>query len=336
MGRVGGVGVVQVARSLRSAGRAGFAALSALSALALAQPLGAQWGVWPADSLLAAGRLAAAESAYYAAARARPQDAVVRAALGRYLAARGATRVGVVLLEEARRFGGDSTAIARALVPLYERLGDYAAIDTLRPRVIPPPAQQRAQWLSGRPPTASFRDSIVLVTYRPSGDGSGFGTVLLRLGRTELPAIIDPRVSGLIVPRPLARGLRQFGGRNSGIAVADALRLGGVTFANVPATVDAPDTKVRIGFDLLAAYTPTFDPRRGMLTLRRTERRASRSAAFDAANGGRIPVLFDGNGVRLLVGNRWQPSSAAMPAMLLATRRWMWDGRLGDVVLLGP
>lgn len=310
--------------------------LAGLSAFVFAQPLSGQWGVWPADSLLAAGRLAAAESAYYAAARARPQDPVVRAALGRFIASRGATRVGVVLLEEARRFGGDSTTIARSLVPLYERLGDYTAIDTLRPRVIPPPAQQRARWLSVHPSTASFRDSVVLVTYRPAGDGSGLGTVLLRVGRTELPAIIDPRVSGLVVPRPLARGLRSFGGRASGIAVADVLRLGGITFENVPAGVDAPDTKVRIGFDVLAPHMPTFDPRRGILTLRRAERRASRKSMAARAPAARIPVLYDNNGMRLLVGDRWQPSSAAMPAMLLATRRWMWDARHGDVVLLEP
>jgi len=38
----------------------------------------------------------------------------------------------------------------------------------------------------------------------------------------------------------------------------------------------------------------------------------------------------------MLVGERWQPMNAAMPAMLLATRTWMWDGRRGDIVLLGP
>src|SRR5437870_2911921 len=77
----------------------------------------AQWGVWSGDSLLAAGRLVSAESAYYATARANPRDPIARAALGRFLAARGATRVGAVLLEEARQFGGDSAAIARALLP---------------------------------------------------------------------------------------------------------------------------------------------------------------------------------------------------------------------------
>jgi hypothetical protein len=297
----------------------------------LAVPAHAQWGIWAGDSLLAAGRLAAAESVYYAEARARPRDPVARAALGRYLAARGATRVGAVLVEEARQFGGDSTSLARALVPLYERLGDFAAIDTLRPVVISAVEKRRARWLRDRPPRASFQDSVVLMTYRPTADGQGVGTVLLRLGKSEVPAIIDPRISGLVVPRPMARELRTFGGdMGTTAAVADGIRLGGIAFSNVPASVDAPDTKVRIGLDVLAPYAPGFDPRRGILTLRRVERRSQ------PRSGARIPTLFDSNGVRLLVGDRWQPSTAAMPAMLLATRSWMWDGRRGDIVLLAP
>ncbi|TMG81156.1 MAG: hypothetical protein E6H78_17360, partial [Betaproteobacteria bacterium] len=102
----------------------------------LGRPACAQWGVWPGDSLLASGRLAAAESVYYAAVRANPRDPIARTALGKFLAARGATRVGAVLLEEARFFGGDSLALARALVPLYQRLGDFAAIDSLLPNVL--------------------------------------------------------------------------------------------------------------------------------------------------------------------------------------------------------
>ena len=294
-------------------------------------PARAQWGVWAGDSLLAAGRLASAESAYYAAARARPRDPMARAALGRYLAARGATRVGAVLLEEARFFGGDSATLARALVPLYERLGDFAAIDTLRPSVISPVEKRRARWLRDRPSTASFQDSIVLLTYRPAADGQGLGTVILRLGKTEVPAIIDARVSGLVVPRPMARELRTFGDdMGTTAAVAETIRLGGIVFSNIPATIDAPDTKARIGFDVLAPYSPGFDPRRGILTLRRATRRST------PAVGARIPALFDSNGVRLLVGDRWQPSTASMPAMLLATRAWMWDGRRGDIVLLAP
>ena len=303
----------------------------ALSVSAPNRPLRAQWGVWPGDSLLAMGRLAAAESAYYAAARARPRDPQVRTALGKYLAARGATRVGAVLLEEARFFGGDSISLARALVPLYERLGDFAALDSLSPNVLTTSERRRARWLKDKPAHASFRDSIVLMSYRPTADGQGLGTLLVRLGKTEVSAVIDPRVAGFVVPTSMRRDLRTFGEtRGSAPAVADALRVGGIVFANVPATLGGPDEKARIGFDVLAPYSPSFDPRRGVLVLRRVERKSQ------PPMGTRVPALFDANGIRLLIGDRWQPTSGAMPAMLLATRAWMWDNRRGDVVLLSP
>src|SRR5690242_539028 len=86
---------------------------------------GAQWpgSIVQADSLFASARVSAAESLYYAASSARPRDAVARAALGRYLASRGALRIGAVLLEEARQFGGDTASIARSLAPIYASLG---------------------------------------------------------------------------------------------------------------------------------------------------------------------------------------------------------------------
>jgi len=295
-----------------------------------AVPAQAQGGTWPGDSLLAIGRVASAESAYYAAARQRPRDPGARAALGRYLAARGATRVGTVLLEEARQFGGDSAAIARALVPMYFQLADFATIDTLRPMVISPYEKQRVRWLRDHPSLAVFRDSTVVLSYRPTADGEGVGTVMLRLGKAQVPAVIDPRASGLVVPRSMARELRVFGQGDALVGVAEAVRIGGIVFSNVPARVDATDTKVRVGFDVLVPYSPVFDPARGLVTLRRAARRSA------PLPGPRVPVLIDANGVRLLIGDRWQPSTAAMPAMLLATRQWMWDGRRGDIVFLSP
>lgn len=288
-----------------------------------------QMGVWGADSLLAEGKLAAAESAYYAEARVRPRDPVARAALGKFLAARGGTRAGAVLLDEARFFGGDSAALARALVPLYVRLADYKELVALQPNVLTPAERQRARWLSIRPSEARLRDSVVILSYRAIGDGRGIGTILLRLGRTEFPAIIDPRVSGLVLPSSARRDVRAFGaqGRNS-LAVADTLRVGGVVFSNVPVLLGSPDESARIGFDVLAPYFPGFDPVKGVLTLRRVSRRSPSPVGI------RMPALFDDNGMRLLIGGRWHPSTAANASMLLASRRWIWDGKLGDVVLI--
>ena len=287
-----------------------------------------QMGVWGADSLLAEGKLAAAESAYYAEARLRPRNPVVRAALGKFLAARGGTRAGAVLLDEARFFGGDSAALARALVPLYVRLADYKELVALQPNVLTPAERHRARWLSTRPSEARLRDSVVILSYRAIGDGRGIGTIMLRLGRTEFPAVLDPRVSGLVLPSSARRDVRVFGaqGRNT-LAVADTLRVGGVPFTNVPVIVGNPDETARIGFDVLTPYFPGFDPVKGILTLRRVGRRSPSPVGI------RVPALFDDNGMRLLIGGRWHPSTAASASMLLASRRWIWDGKLGDVVL---
>ena len=169
------------------------------------------------------------------------------------------------------------------------------------------------------------------MSYRPTADGQGIGTLLVRIGKTEVSAIIDPRISGFIAPVSLRRDLRTFGETREGApAVAEGLRVGGIVFTNVPATLGPADEKARLGFDVLAPYSPSFDPRRGVLVLRRVERRSQPPV------GARVPALFDVNGIRLLFGDRWQPMSGAMPSMLLATRPWMWDSRRGDVVLLSP
>ena len=302
--------------------------LLAAALLLVALPIHAQWGLWPADSLLAEGRLASAESAYYAAVRARPRDPVARAALGRFLAARGGVKAGAVLVEEAQFFGGDSAALARVLIPMYERLRDYRALAELKPNVLSTAERRRAAFLANRPSEARLRDSVVLLSYRPSGDGRGLGTLLVRIGRTELPAMIDPRVSGLVVPSGIRKDVRVFGTHGGKtIAVADTIRVGTVVFTHVPVAVGNPDEAVRIGFDVIAPYYPGFNPSQGMLTLRRVDRRAS------SPRGPRIPALFDDNGLRLLLGNKWQALTTSMPAMLLGTRRWMWDWKLGDVVL---
>src|SRR5918992_5185085 len=93
-----------------------------------ARPLHAQGLLARADNLLRVGRMFAAETLYYYAVRRAPRDPVARLALGRYLAARGALRVGAVLMEEARYFGGNAKEIGAYLAPVYARLGDWKAL----------------------------------------------------------------------------------------------------------------------------------------------------------------------------------------------------------------
>ena len=304
----------------------------AVLALVLARDASAQWGNWVADSLLAEGRLASAESAYYAAARQKPRDPQIRAALGRYLAARGGTRAGAVLIEEAQFFGGDSVGLSRLLVPLFVRLADYESLERLNPpQVLSPVERRRAKWLSQHRPEARLRDSVALLSYRAIGDGRGIGTVIVRFGKSEFVAMIDPRVSGVVLPSTARRDVRVFGvDKGATLGVIDTLRIGPAVFWRVPAVLGNPDESPKVGFDVLAPYYPGFDPAKGILTLRRVARRDP------SPQGIRVPALYDNNGLRVLIGDRWHPTTASGPSMLLATRRWMWDWKLGDVVLLSP
>jgi hypothetical protein len=204
----------------------------------------------------------------------------------------------------------------------------------LRPDVLSPAERQRARWLVANPPQARLQDNSVVLTYQAIGDGRGIGALTVRLGKpgaqgSEVVAIIDPRVSGLVLPGWMRRDLRLFGaqGRNT-LAVAEQVKIGGATFANVPVLVGTPDERARIGFDMLAPFYPRFDSRNGMMALQRVDRRATAPA------GTRIPALYDSDGMRLLINGKWFPTTAEAPSMLLATRRWMWDWKLGDVILL--
>src|SRR5689334_21837989 len=103
-------------------------ALAVLPAVASGQLTSSFAGVARGDSLFRRGRVFAAESAYYDAAKQAPRDPAARLALGRYLAARGALRIGAVLMEEARFFAGDPKTVGAELAPVYARLGDYRSL----------------------------------------------------------------------------------------------------------------------------------------------------------------------------------------------------------------
>ena len=71
-----------------------------------------------ADSLLEDGRWAEAEAAFYQQAEVAPRDPIARAALGRYIAMKGAVKPGMVLIAEARKFGLDRRIASELAAPL--------------------------------------------------------------------------------------------------------------------------------------------------------------------------------------------------------------------------
>ncbi len=125
-----------------------------------------------ADSLLARGRLRAAEDALYAAVAAKPRQPSARGALGRYLASRGRFAIAQVLFEEAQRFGADKGAVARAIA-------------------------QMAPYRSDANPLRA-----VTVPFEFAEDGRTVGRFALtgRDGRA-FTATLDPTVIGVIVRR---------------------------------------------------------------------------------------------------------------------------------------
>jgi hypothetical protein len=284
--------------------------------------LGAQRGlVARGDSLLRAGNAAAAEAYFYEAARRRPRDPAARLALGRYLAARGALKVGAVLMEEARFFGGDPQEVALALAPVYTRLGDFRALASLPSSPLGATEKARADWLRANPPAAGGDDSTT-VAYAPSDTGA-LGRVTITVGGQQVEAEIDPTAQGLAVDPSLGGALRTFGGE--GAAVATSVRVGGLTLANVPVRVEAlAGARARLGLDLLADLTPTFDAGARRLTLRRakTPRRV--------AGGERVQTLFLPTGLYLIRGGRVRAFAARD---LRPATRWTLDGRRGELVV---
>lgn len=192
-----------------------------------------------ADSLLAAGRLAAAEQALYAASDAKPRDPAARGALAAYLASRGRFSIALVLFDEAQRFGADPERVRLARTAILP----YSNAAPAGPEITVPLTPTRQPGTLGAVPVRTVRDAPA----------------------TQL-AVIDPNRTGLAMGVlaaarfELERG-RPF--RELWIGERRLLRLA----ARVDSTL-APD-EVRLGLDALWNLQPLFDERAGTLTLGR-------------------------------------------------------------------
>jgi hypothetical protein len=155
--------------------------------LALITPTaaGAQWGRSPlprsrADVLLDAGLWPQAEEAYYAQSRLRPRAPTPRAALGRYLAMKGAVLPGTILMEESLKFGLDS-GVARALLRPWRAVLEWRQIATIHADsslIVRPPRDSTALFQLPLPPRG------------PAGSAPRVG------GRDTVWADVVPRLIG--------------------------------------------------------------------------------------------------------------------------------------------
>lgn len=307
------------------------ALLTVAAATTRPAPLAAQ--AFLADSLLASGQLEPAESLYFARAAARPRDPRVRAALGRYLGARGAARVGAVLLEEARFFGGDPRAVASELVPLYRSLGDYRALVTLPASPLTIGERLQAAWLATHAPTLEMPESTS-VAYRPAASASTLGTVTLRVGGRVVTATIDARRQGLVLDASARSdtGIKVFRADSTAtvVGVASTVRMGEVTLGNLPVSLEwLGEGRAVIGLDVLRAYAPTFDAARGRILLRRLGR-----VPRDMP-GQRVPVLLLPDDVQVLARGRFVPLAGGEASPIARARRWTLDTKRGEIVVGG-
>jgi len=287
-----------------------------------------------ADRLLNAGRVFAAESLYYDAVQQDPRNPATRLALGRYLAERGALRVGAVLMEEARYFGGDAARIARDLAPVYEGLDDWASLAVLPASPLSAAERKRAEWLRDHPSSVDGPDTAV-VAYRVT-DTDLLGQVELRVGMRRVLATIDGRARGLVLDTSFAhdRALRLFAASDgeriarAPAAVALIVRLGAFTLHDLPVTLAAQRTPERatIGLDLLARLAPTFNPLAGRMLLRKSGR-------LDAAHGFPIPTLMTNDGVFVVKTQTVFPLRHPDVQQYLRRVEWTLDGRRGEIVV---
>lgn len=287
-----------------------------------------------ADSLMNAGRVFAAESIFYYEVRRDPRNPAARLALGRYLAARGALKVGAVLMEEARYFGGDPAAVATALAPVYEQLGEYGSLAALPASPLDYAHRRRAEWLRDHPPGVAGPDSA-FARYVVN-DTHLLGELTLGIGADSVRAVIEGRVNGLVLDTSWVRhdGFVRFASRGERdprevAAVARAVRLGDLTLTNVPVRFEPLRSSggALLGLDVLGALSPTFHPVAGRMLLHKDGR------VPDAAPGFRIPTLVTEAGVFVVKTQTVFPVGHPDIQQVLRHREWTLAPERGEIIV---
>jgi hypothetical protein len=300
--------------------------------LAAQEPTRAQRSLARADSLMSVGQLSRAEAVYYSLSRQAPRDPQMRAALGMYLASRGAFLIGATLLDEAIAFGGDSATLQARRAPILQAAGDWAQVAGLRRAPLNGAERARAAWLTAHPPTVTGDDSVT-VAFFPSSAGA-LGRFWLVIGNDTLATDIDASSDELVLGdyRAYAHLIELFavsGGQDATAAVVRQASIGGLMLSNVPAQLDVRlgRQRARIGLTMLAALAPTVDADAELMTLRRA------GLARPPVGRTRVPIVFTFPGVRIARVDRLVPVDSPAGRAVLATARWTLDARRGELVL---
>lgn len=271
-----------------------------------------------ADSAFASGNLHLADSLYYILVRARPRDPLGRAALGEYLGMQGRAKVAVVLLEEARMFGGDPAAIGRRLVTYYEDLGDWRALLTLPASPLTTTERRRAAWLSENPFSVESEGGAASIVGSPRGDT--IARVAVRIGgQAALASIVGTDIRFIVGSR-LAASAHHFGNDSATVAF-DSMTVGHSKFLNVPASLGATATSVTIGAAALGRLILQLDYSRNRIVMTRAD-----AGSVEA----RYPLVrFDGQ-LRVLDRGRWIPLGDFAAGVAQANKTLVVDFAAGE------
>jgi len=299
---------------------------SGVAAVAGAQSLRA------ADSLIQHGSVERGESLYYAAVRGHPRDPEARLALGRYLAERGATRVGVTLVEEAVQFGLARETAAPILAPMYDELEEYTDLLALPAGTVSAAERDRARWLAAHPPRTIAGDSTVMMAYTARPNGASLGTVTLRVNGRPLTMAISPTGRGISISESAANAVKAHrfpaSAAHSVVASVDSIGLSRVAVTNVPVSIDAQTGGVdgTVTLEFLARFTPTFEPAANRVTLR-VGGTAPRFA------GNHFPLMDTAGDLAIVQAGGWAPLRLPQMSAMLRERRWTLDLKHGQLIV---
>jgi hypothetical protein len=298
-----------------------------------------------ADSLFARAEVSRAEGLYYALARQAPEDPRPRAALGRYLAARGAFLVGATLLAEAAEFSatpslGEAARLdqlraeaatqaatgyeAERHAPLMAA-GAWSELLGLRRAPLAGAAAARARALATLQGSRGGADSVTVGLDAPSS-ASALGRLALRIGNGTVLADLDPTIDELVLgDQPGAQWFAAEDG--SALGILPILDIAGLVLTQVPVRRDARlgTGRARIGLAMLAPMAPTVDAAAGVVTLRRDGR--------VTVKGDTVALRFAFPGVEVARPERWVPMASPAGRAVLATARWTLDPRRGLLIL---
>jgi hypothetical protein len=160
----------------------------------------------------------------------------------------------------------------------------------------------------------------------------------LRVNGRTIDATISTRVHGIILSDTSAvakrgRAFRAPAGSGSSQAVpavADSIGLAGYSLSEFPVTV-APlsgEESAVIGMDVLARFAPTFDPRSERITLH-----VSGSVPKAGPGAEEFSTLMTSNDLRVLQAGGWLSIDQPPVAKMLATRRWTFDAKRGQLTI---